>query len=209
MLWGFLDGQMGVLMTDYASAYDYKSFVRIPDEDTTDDAEITLALAAAKAAIDMATNRSFDTTADTASERTYPVYYNKSISRYQADIDDVATTTSFAVEVNDSALTTDDYTLGPRNATAKGMPYTVLTFSPGVVSASTIIAVTAKWGWAAVPDAIKNATLLQANRLMKRRDAPFGVAGSPELGSELRLLAKVDPDVDVLIRKYVRWWAAA
>jgi len=46
----------------------------------------------------------------------------------------------------------------------------------------------------------KVATVLQANRLLKRRHAPFGVAGSPELGSELRLLARVDPDVAVSLR---------
>jgi len=195
-------------MTDYASAYDYKSFARIPDDDTDDDTEITLALAATKAAIDLATNRTFDAAEDTATERFYPVYYNKSIGRYQADIDDISDDTDFAVEANDSDITAD-CTLAPRNAVAKGMPFTTIIFSPGAVTALTEIAVTAKWGWDSVPLAIKNATLLQTNRLMKRRDAPFGVAGSPDLGSELRLLAKLDPDVDVLIRPYIRWWSAA
>jgi hypothetical protein len=50
-----------------------------------------------------------------------------------------------------------------------------------------------------VPPTIKLATQLQASRWLKRRDAPFGIAGSPELGSELRLLAKLDPDVEVLL----------
>lgn len=50
-----------------------------------------------------------------------------------------------------------------------------------------------------VPKPVSIATKLQASRWYKRRDAPFGVAGSPELGSELRLLPKLDPDVEVLL----------
>ena len=68
--------------------------------------------------------------------------------------------------------------------------------------------VTARWGWAAVPSTIKQATLLQASRLLARRDAPFGIAGSPDVGSEIRLLARVDPDVAVAVAPYRRWWGA-
>jgi hypothetical protein len=70
------------------------------------------------------------------------------------------------------------------------------------------VQVTATWGWTAVPATIKKATLLQASRFYKRRDAPFGVAGSPDMGSEMRLLAKVDPDVEVMLGDYRRKWGA-
>lgn len=50
-----------------------------------------------------------------------------------------------------------------------------------------------------VPSMVKLATQLQASRWAKRRDAPFGIAGSPEMGSELRLLARLDPDVEILL----------
>ena len=50
-----------------------------------------------------------------------------------------------------------------------------------------------------VPSSVKLAVLLQASRWVKRREAPFGIAGSPEMGNELRLLAKLDPDVMVLL----------
>lgn len=59
-----------------------------------------------------------------------------------------------------------------------------------------------------VPDSIKLACLLQASRFFIRREAPFGIAGSPEAGSELRLLAKVDPDVEVILGPYRSWWGA-
>jgi len=55
-----------------------------------------------------------------------------------------------------------------------------------------------------VPTTVKQATLLQASRVFARREAPFGVAGSPDMGSELRLLEKVDPDVAVMLVPYVR-----
>ena len=50
----------------------------------------------------------------------------------------------------------------------------------------------------------QEATLLQASRLAARRDSPFGVAGSPDAGSEMRLLARVDPDVAVALEPYRR-----
>jgi hypothetical protein len=46
--------------------------------------------------------------------------------------------------------------------------------------------------------------MLQASRFYARRDSPYGVAGSPDLGSEVRLLSKVDPDVAVSLADYVR-----
>lgn len=61
----------------------------------------------------------------------------------------------------------------------------------------------------AVPASINLATLIQAARFVKRRDAPFGVAGSPDMGNELRLLARLDPDVLVLVANHRNWWSAA
>ena len=60
-----------------------------------------------------------------------------------------------------------------------------------------------------VPDGVKVATLLQAARYFKRRESPYGIAGSPEMGSEMRLRAELDPDVINLVRPFRAWWAAA
>jgi hypothetical protein len=76
-------------------------------------------------------------------------------------------------------------------------------------SAEGSVEVTAEWGWAAVPDSVKEATLVQGSRFFMRQQAPFGIAGSPDLGSELRLLQKVDVDVAVMLRPFVRQWGAA
>ena len=71
------------------------------------------------------------------------------------------------------------------------------------------VEVTAKWGWTATPPAVVNANLILASRFLKRRDSPFGMAGSPEMGNELRLLSKLDPDVAVMLAHYKLFWGAA
>jgi hypothetical protein len=70
------------------------------------------------------------------------------------------------------------------------------------------IRITAAWGWDAVPDPIEEACLLQASRLLSRRDSPHGIAGSPEAGSEIRLLERLDPDVAISCRPFRRVWGA-
>lgn len=57
-------------------------------------------------------------------------------------------------------------------------------------------------GEGSTPSAIVNACLLQASRFWSRRSSPFGVAGSPEFGNELRLLNRLDPDVEVMLGPY-------
>jgi hypothetical protein len=68
--------------------------------------------------------------------------------------------------------------------------------------------ITVKWGWTAFPVPVVNAAKLQTARFVARRDSPYGIAGSPDQGSEMRLLARVDPDVAVILRPFVRVWAA-
>ena len=70
--------------------------------------------------------------------------------------------------------------------------------------------VNAKWGYVtAIPAGVKEIALLQAARFFKRKDAPFGVAGNDAMGNVMRLQARLDPDVEMLLGSYRRWWAAA
>jgi hypothetical protein len=59
--------------------------------------------------------------------------------------------------------------------------------------------VTARFGWNAVPAGVSGATWLQVNRWNARRESPYGVAGSPTEGSEVRLSAVLDPDVRAIL----------
>jgi uncharacterized phiE125 gp8 family phage protein len=64
------------------------------------------------------------------------------------------------------------------------------------------VQVSGTWGYATdVPHAIREACLLLAARLHKRKDAPFGIAGSADHG-QMQTLPGMDPDVKQLISQY-------
>lgn len=66
------------------------------------------------------------------------------------------------------------------------------------------VQVTGLWGFGGdVPPAIREACLLQSARLYKRKDAPFGVAGTADHG-QLQTISRVDPDVKELIAPFIR-----
>lgn len=189
---------------DYITSDELKSELKI--EDTDDDAWIALVIGAASRAVDRHTRRQFGL-ADAPVERFYAdALYRVGRSRWVLDIDDLMTVTGLAVAIGGSAVTGS--VLEPRNAAADGKPWTRLVLADGVPGVwptdDPAVAVTARWGWTAVPTAVKAATMLQASRFYARRDSPYGVAGSPDLGSEVRLLSKVDPDVAVSLADYVR-----
>lgn len=201
---------------DYVTVEELAAYARISD--SVDDEQLGLAITAASRAIDRHTNRQFGLVA-AVEQRFYTARYDRQRCRWVVEIDDLMTATGLLVDYDADDDETYDHSvdslnLGPANAAPEGRPWTRLvvrpdsTTLPGVIENG--VRVTARWGWSPLPpDTIKQATLLQASRLFTRREAPFGVAGSPELGSELRLLAKVDPDVAVVLGPYVRWWGAA
>ncbi len=87
------------------------------------------------------------------------------------------------------------YLPAPVNAVTQGRPWTKLLLPQGMaVPTGAQVRVTGRFGWAAVPLAIKLATMIQASRLFARWHAPFGVAGNPEVG-QLRLLERLDVDL--------------
>ncbi|QJY51253.1 phage gp6-like head-tail connector protein [Pseudonocardia broussonetiae] len=195
---------------DYCTTIELRSFVRIPDADAQDDVQMGLAIAAASRAIDAVTHRQFGVVA-APEARYYTARYDAHRSRWYVEIDDLMTLVGLAVAFDAAGDETYSETvtlhaLRPVNAPQKARPYTELVVRPAssvaVNGADAGVKVTALWGWTAVPDAVKQATLLQASRLLQRRDSPYGIAGSPDAGSEMRLLAKVDPDVEVALADY-------
>lgn len=202
----------------YATALELREFVRIDDD--ADDTVIGVALDGASRAIDDACDpregrvRQFGKTAGqearwyTATLRGYDVPVR---GQWVVECDDIADATGLTVAIDDPAAPVPvvlGCTPRPRNAAQVGRPYTSLGFAgsslPSPSPLADVVKVTAVWGWPSVPTAIHQACLLQASRLLSRRDAPFGVAGSPETGSEIRLLARLDPDVELLVRPYRR-----
>lgn len=203
---------------DYATTAELAALVRI--QDTLDDVQLGLAITTASRAIDgpAGCNRQFGQVASPEA-RFYAGRWDPEGSRWVVETDDLMTVTGLAVAIDDAADGTYSTTLDtvytgwrPSNAGAKGRPWTSMSVLPssGVQPGrrADSVRITARWGWTSVPTTIKQACLLQASRILARRDAPFGVAGSPDAGSEVRLLARLDPDVAVAIAPYRRWWGA-
>lgn len=107
--------------------------------------------------------------------------------------------TGYTVETSDDGstwteLTEDtDYETWPENALSLSRPVEAFVLS----TLPTRVRATAKWGWPAVPSAVRQATLLQASRLYRRKDSPEGVAGSSEWG--VIRVPNLDPDVKALL----------
>lgn len=196
---------------DYVTRVEAKSQLRIPDE--LDDAQIDRAITSASRAIDRFTKRQFGQLA-AAEARYYSPWYDRDLRRWVCEIDDLMSTTDLAVvldtgddDVYDVTLTAAQYVLRPQNAASNLRPWEQLAVAQSATAPSRrrdSVRITALWGWSSVPTTIEEATLLQVSRLIWRRDAPAGVAGSPATGSEVRLLAKLDPDVEVMVNTYRR-----
>lgn len=189
---------------DYVTDTELKAYLRISD--AVDDAEIAFAITAASRAVDRHTNRQFGLVA-APEARTYTARWDRERRRYVVYVDDFMTTVGLVLADDDGVAITD-YTVKPSNADKIGRPWTHIVIGAGGNCREDGIVATIKWGWTVTPVPVKQATELQASRFFGRRNAPFGVAGSPELGSEMRLLAKVDPDVAVILGDYLRWWSA-
>lgn len=203
---------------DYLTTAELKAWLR--KNDSSDDALLAEVITAASRAVDWHCGRQFGSITEAVAR--YYVWGGELVEGRQALlIDDLATTTDLVVTVDtdgdgdaDQTLVSGtDFDLWPANAPADGLTWTRLVLRTGAGAAwptgyHRAVAITARWGWPAVPASVKQATRFQAARWFTRRNAPFGVAGSPEQGSELRLLEKLDPDLAPALARFTRPWAA-
>lgn len=133
---------------------------------------------------------------------------------YTAWVDDISTTTGLVVEtdeVGDGTYSTtwaaSDYQLEPLVRPTSDWPWWRIvavgtrTFPTRRRRAS--LRITSRGGWATRPDDVTEACLIRASALYKRKEAPFGVLGSSELGV-VRISRRRDPDVVELLDPYVR-----
>jgi hypothetical protein len=184
--------------------------------DSQNDQQLDSARVSASRAIDRYTARRFykDTT---ATKRIYNPY-----SVWTVDIDDVATTSGLIVQTDDNddgtADTTwsaSDYITEPLNGVnsgVEGWPITRLRvtgnkFWPQIIYRPAVH-VTAIWGWAAIPEQVKQATLIVAADLYKQKDSPFGVAGFGDFGA-IRMRDDVLARVRSMLAPFRRDWGIA
>ncbi|MFI6861784.1 phage gp6-like head-tail connector protein [Streptomyces sp. NPDC050421] len=188
---------------EYADRAALKDALSIEVDDTTRDALLDRALAAASRGIDTATGRRFWLD-DAASARTYRTAGRTlwADGGEVLNVDDIGAATGLVTATGTAGAwsTVTDVETTPDNALARGRPITGLLLAGGGWGTQRV-QVTAQWGWPAVPDEIEQATLIQAARLYRRKDSPEGVTGSAEWG--VVRLSRRDPDVWALIEHFV------
>jgi hypothetical protein len=190
----------------YATLAQVKSALRISD--AIDDSILEMAVEAASRAIDGHAARYF------YSSGTATRLYAADDS-FVVQTDDIAGTaivlqTSSAGDgIFDTTFAPIDYQLEPLNGNVDGLtvPFTriraVENYLFPVEVEQALVKVTAVFGWASVPIAITQATIIQASRIYKRLESPLGVAGFGELGA-ISVTRDLDPDVAQLVAPYRR-----
>jgi len=162
---------------------------------------------------------------ETMCERTFlqdddvSVRYFEPCDYFHVEVDDISTATGLIVRTDDSGTgsysttwTLDtDFFLEPINQRSGGIggwPYTEIhsllsrAFIRAYVPARRpSVKVTARWGWAAVPDQVKQATLIAAARLFKMKDAPDGFVGLDGWGP---VRVKENPEVRALLGPFMK-----
>lgn len=174
------------------------------------DQDLDRAIAAASRAIDTTTGRRFYPDPSDTTRKYIPMNTN------YISIDDLSSFTSLTDSGGASWTLNTDFFLEPINAIAEGQAYTGIRsinkpflwdashMLPGVPGPDPRISVTGKFGWAAPPAEIVQATQILATRLMRRgREAAFGVLGLGLDGAAVRIV-NTDPDVMSLVQPYVR-----
>ena len=192
----------------YAALAAAKAYLRV--EDTQDDAQIERALSSASRAVEQFCGRQFND-AGSATERVF-----RPLTETVAWVDDFSTTDGLviAADTGDTGTydtTITDYTLHPLNGVSyEGVPgfayHKIELASPSTWfrphATRPSLQVTARWGWASVPDAVEHATLMLAAKMFGRRSSPHGAAvvGAGEF--VFRVSRQTDPDVAEMLAPY-------
>jgi hypothetical protein len=171
--------------------------------DEVDDARLEAIVRAVSRNIDDWTGRRFYTS--TADE----VRYFTACSDERVDVGDILSVTNLHTDYNgdrvfESTWSSTDYELEPVNSSLEGLPYSAIYAAP-LASYSFPprlrrgVKVTGRWGYStAAPDVVREACLIQVSRIFRRRDSPFGIAGSLDMGT-IKLAAQLDPDVKAML----------
>ena len=189
-------------MGDYVTLDEFKDLIQEPGTDR--DGALTDVLDAAERDVEEHCGRVFTKDASASQRVIRPI--GNVVDEFDGQsvlLDDIASVTGLVVETGAggtwTTLASSAYETYPLNSPADGRPITsILRLNATWTSSSgQRVRVTAVWGWPEVPAQVKQAVLLQANRLWKRKGSPEGVAGSSEWG--VIRVGRIDPDVETLL----------
>jgi hypothetical protein len=196
--------------TVYTTLADVKNALQI--EDTLDDTAIQAAILTASRQIDEYCQRFFYQEGTQASPATR---YYTAYSPWYVETDDIVQITQLAcdpdfdqsyAQIWNTTSAPLDVMYEPVNNPNKGWPWTRILaigsyvfpyFFPQTVRVQGI------FGFPEVPYEVELACKIQASRLFVRKQSPFGIAGSVELGT-VRLNSRLDPDVEMLLKTFRR-----
>ena len=195
---------MAHVNTLYADTDDIKKALAIQVSDPADDELIHEIAEAASRMIDEYCGQFFYSTAGTA-------YYTPPLHKI-VETDPFTAVTSIATDedgdgVYETVWQAGDYYTQPYNAAMFGKPYTAIqvapdgdqVFSPSIDKSVKLVAT---FGWASVPKAVQQACIIAATTLYEGRKAPFGIVGSSEQGTVLRLSNRLHPEAALLLEPY-------
>jgi len=170
-----------------------------------DDTFLNLAIDSTEELIDDLCGRSFTQDGSTSAKtfRAQPYY---------AVTDDISTLTGLVVKTDtsgdgtfDTTWASTDFQVEPLNNIADSRPvwnlravgsYTFPVYGDGLAS----LEVTARWGWPAVPSAIKQVALMLSARYYSRKASPLGVIGVGDFGPVR--ISRYDQDVTQMLSDY-------
>lgn len=193
-------------MANYITDAELKAQLSI--NDTVDDTQVALAATAATRRVNALTGREFEPDTS-ATSRVY-----EPLNIYRVLIDDAHEITSVKTGPGDGTYTTTltvttDYWTKPLDGIGAdlmaGWPASSIE-TEGILlkhrACRPTVQVTAKWGWAAVPEAVKQATMFLGVRYLRLRDVPFGLmAGGLDTGP---MAVRDLRDVMQLLNPYVK-----
>jgi len=170
-----------------------------------DDTFLNLAIDSTEELIDDLCGRSFTQDGSTSAKtfRAQPYY---------AVTDDISTLTGLVIKTDtsgdgtfDTTWASTDYQVEPLNNIADSRSvwnlravgsYTFPVYGDGLAS----LEVTARWGWPAVPSAIKQVALMLSARYYSRKASPLGVIGVGDFGPVR--ISRYDQDVTQMLSDY-------
>lgn len=196
------------IVNGYSTLVTVKTSLSIPLDNNDEDYYLEATIEAVSRMIDNYTGRRFYSEQDTR--------YYAAASIDEVFIDDLLSLTSIKTDddndgVFETTWSTADYHKYPLNAGENGTPYTRIevsgygsySFPTGVKRAVQIVGTFGYCSTAAIPKPVSEACKLQASRLYKRKDAPFGVIGGGDMQQSVSI-PDIDQDVKILLSPYIR-----
>lgn len=192
----------------YATLVQVKSADVLNITDSNSDTNLELVVEAVSRMIDNKCGRHFYSTALEVR------YYTAEDNRWLF-VDDIASASGITLQTDDDGDRTyqytwasTDYDLVSYNNLTDGWPYGLIRVSPlGTYifpTGNKGVKLTATFGWPAVPKPVTLACMLQSAREYRRFKAILGIAGASPVGQIMMSIPKLDPDVEALLKPYMR-----